>query len=106
MLESRLQRQIDAYFDGDLAAADTKAMFSALESSPEAKAYFARRRLLSQMDPKAMGEQARIARGLGLKPRPPRRSWLMVTPALLTAAAVLFLWVRAPDDEFSPRGEG
>jgi hypothetical protein len=102
----RSQRAITAHFAGRAAAADEAAMRAHLPACASCRRVYERHLLLARLDPTAAPPEARLARGLDLRPRTAARfpAW---SAALAASAAALCLWyvARAPTEAgFTARG--
>ena len=96
---------VDRHFRGAITPADERRMRAHLPGCTECRAHYQRWLVLERLDPQALGQRARLARGLGLSSR------VRAAPAILTVAtlaAALLLGVRAlhhgDADGFTARG--
>ncbi|MBK8480658.1 MAG: hypothetical protein IPL40_05725 [Proteobacteria bacterium] len=86
-LPRRLRRMIDRHFAGGLGPSAERALRAELPDHPAARAYYERRQLLARLDPRALGGEERLARGLGLAVPRHRRRPLLLWGAVSAAAA-------------------
>lgn len=97
------QRDVDRHFAGRLSPDDAHRLNAHVSACVECRRYFERHLLLAKLDPKALGAEERVARGLGLAAAPRRRTWALASAAAMAAAIALVVFVRAPDG-FVARG--
>src|ERR1700677_1638964 len=84
---------VDRHFSGTISVAEEHALRAHLLECDACRAYYARHRLLAQLDPVAMSSEQRLGRALGFRDRPHVLPY--VASALALAACVL-LWLRPP----------
>ena len=80
---------IDAHFRGKVAAAQERAMREHLLHCDDCRAYYKRKLLLADLDPKGLDSQTRLARGLGVA----NRSVLLKPLALVAAASAVLVFM-------------
>lgn len=98
-----MRSAVDDHFSGKITPAAERALREHLPACAECREYYRRHQLLSDLDPEGLDPRERLARGLGLDPRPRQRRlvWL-AAPALAAAAAialVVILWPAAGPEE-------
>jgi hypothetical protein len=100
-----LRRSIDAHFAGRIGPAEAQRMFEHLAACSGCRRYFERHQLLAALDPRAPTVEDRLARGLGIGPRP-RPRWSLWAPlsVALAAACLLVLLRPVKSGEPVPRG--
>lgn len=100
---------IARHFEGVIRPDEERALREHLPDCAACRGSYQRRLVLSRLDPKSPTPEARLARGLGLRPaRRPLLPSLVLVPSLATAALCgLFLLLRSPGADpagFRPRG--
>src|SRR5262249_6568113 len=100
---------VDAHFAGTIGAPDERSMRAHLLDCENCRAHYRRHLVFARLDPDSLGQEERIARGLGLRSRRrPRTPLVPVALSMLAVAAALFLFLRpVPRSEgagFAPRG--
>ena len=90
---------IDAHFSGTIAPGEERRMREHLTRCPSCRKYYGRHLVVAKLDPSALGAEARIARGLGLKARKTR---IVLQSAVLTGALAAALLVAVPFARTSP----
>jgi hypothetical protein len=87
-MTAHTRRWIDQHFAGSTSQRHEQAMRRHLTGCADCRAYYARHQVLAQLDPKALGAEARLALGLSL-PLRRRQKWALPMPALVLAAGTL-----------------
>ena len=100
---------IDAHFRGRVSQAQEQAMREHLLHCDDCRAYYKRRLLLADLDPKGLDSRTRLSRGLGVS----NRSYLLKSLALVAVASAVLvfmvIWyqntVTTENDGFAARGD-
>ena len=104
MTDCTMHTHVDRHFAGTISPDSERAMRAHLSACDTCRTLYARHLLLARLDPQALLSTERIARGLGLRPRP-RITAMRVGLATATAVAAAFLLrLHSAGGEFSPRG--
>jgi hypothetical protein len=98
---------VDRHFAGTITPEQERTMRTHLPECAGCQHRYERRLLLARLDPRALGAEDRMARGLGVAP-PPRRpfGWVFLSTASFATAALLVLFFVVPHapGEFRARG--
>jgi hypothetical protein len=94
---ARHLRAVDAHFAGRASRAGEAAMRAHLPGCERCRRRYDRHLLLARLDTRALPAEERLARGLGIVPRP-KRAGLALSVGVLAVAAVALL-VGVPRDE-------
>jgi hypothetical protein len=86
----RARRAIDAHFAGRGSAAEAELLRTHVASCDGCRRRFDRHLLLARLDPRALPEEERLAKALGIARARPRRKW-MATVAVAATAVALFV---------------
>lgn len=110
-VHEQIRKHIDDHFEGRIGSDAEREMRAHLPGCEPCREHYDQQLLLAEIDPRGLGAQERLARGLGLADR----KTLRLFPALpamaavaAAAAALVALWPMLQDTEreFRPRGEG
>jgi hypothetical protein len=105
-----VRREVDRLVTDGLTGARHAALREHLRGCEGCRVYYeSARRIEEALYPPAALSPAsidRLAELVAADPRPSRRAWWAILPALATAAAATLLWVRSDEDDFTPRGGG
>ena len=100
---------IGAHFNGTISPAQERAMRDHMIGCEDCRAYYKRKLLLANLDPKGLDSRDRLARGLGIaRRRHPRRPMALIAVAA-TVLVFMAIWhgrtVTSGKDGFVSRGE-
>jgi hypothetical protein len=101
----RFVRLVDRHFAAHIRPVQERILRAHVADCVVCRDRYSRHLLLARLDPRVPSTRDRLARGLGLRDRPPRGRWRSLAVVGLAAAGALALWPRPVlERKFTARG--